>query len=246
MNRKLSTKSPLSYEICGIKLNIFEPRWQTQMQEEISAQERLNQWNEPHSHFTFEVFFVAEGRLTLVTDRDVMVYERKSVIVPPKLSHTSFWQSQLGVCLLFSFDAQQEGKDFRVQEMAAALSQNICAYALDDDAVDYVHKIVKTRENETLISEKEAELLIGLLFCKVIRQLLPDTAPEGLRKNNTKHINAIESFINANIYRKVTPADIADNVYLSVRQVSRIIAREYNCTLRQFIVEKNLELRKCL
>ncbi len=86
----------------------------------------------------------------------------------------------------------------------------------------------------------------GLLFCQVIQQLLPEDSQSQPAKSKDTHINAIESYINANRYRQITPTDIAENVFLSVRQVSRIIQKEYHCTPRQLILEKKLSAAEIL
>ena len=61
-----------------------------------------------HSHFTYEVFFVTEGELELVTERESRIYERKILIIPPKIRHYSVPSGAGSYCLLFSFeDASQ-------------------------------------------------------------------------------------------------------------------------------------------
>lgn len=243
MSNKYSTKLPLSLEICGIKLNIFEPGWQLQREDGARKEDRQNS---PHSHFAFEVFFAAEGELVLVTGRNTQVYERKIVIVPPKCRHYSIRQSGWGLCLLFAFDAQQALLDERIGRILYGLGGAVCAFALDEDTALYARMAAQALKREDALSAKETELLIGLLFCRFLAKLLPDEKLEQPTRSRGKHINAIESYINANIYQPITPADVAENVYLSVRQVSRIVEREYHCTLRQFIVDRKLDAAEAL
>ena len=50
----------------------------------------------------------------------------------------------------------------------------------------------------------------------------------------------IKSYINNNIYVKLTLSDVAKHMYLSPKQVSRIIEKEYGCTFSNLITEKRL------
>ena len=63
-----------------------------------------NRMRRIHSHFTYEAFFVTEGALTLVTETEQRVYERKIVIVPPRVGHYTVASGDGSFCLLFSFE----------------------------------------------------------------------------------------------------------------------------------------------
>ena len=55
-----------------------------------------------HSHFTYEVFFVSEGTLEIVTDETVKIYERKVIIIPPKKGHYTIPSGGGSFCLLMT------------------------------------------------------------------------------------------------------------------------------------------------
>ena len=61
-----------------------------------------------------------------------------------------------------------------------------------------------------------------------------------MNKGSAKHIYEIERFINSNLGKKITIQDVAEHISLSTRQLSRIVQKEYACTLVELITDKKL------
>ena len=109
------------------------------------------------------------------------------------------------------------------------------------DDVDYYIRAISRKSDENSVSaEKDVELLATLVFREIIGKLFPEACNEGTSRGNSKHIGAIETFINANFRQKITLSDVANQVYLSTRQVSRILKQEYGCTLSELVNQKKL------
>ena len=204
-----------------------------------------NRMRRIHSHFTYEAFFVTEGALTLVTETEQRVYERKIVIVPPRVGHYTVASGNGSFCLLFSFEKSKQGAH-RADLVRERLNRGVCELALSRDLEYYVRAIARKTETDEMGSERDAALLTELVFGELMRGLLPcESLPEPV-KIESKHIAEIETFVNSNYHHRIALSDVAAHVYLSTRQVSRILKREYGCTLSELVTEKRLAQAKML
>ena len=186
-----------------------------------------------HTHFTYEVFLVTDGRLQLITENGEAVYERSAVIIPPRIGHYSVPSSDGSYCLLLSFEKEDSAFE-------NAVKNKITSVALSDDAMFYAKKAAEKLEKGSLGDEKDAELLLTLLFNEIVEGLIPNAKSDGATQISQRHINAIETIVNSRLKEGVTLSEIANEVYLSKRQVSRIISKEYGCSLPELINGKRL------
>lgn len=192
-----------------------------------------------HTHFTYEVFFVTDGQLKLITENGESVYERSAVIIPPRIGHYSVPSDENSYCLLLSFAKENTA-------LENAIKNKISSVAISDDAVFYIRKAAEKLESRELGDNSDAELLITLLFNEISDALLPDAISDGTAQISQRHISTIETIVNSHIKSGISLSDIAKEVYLSKRQVSRIIAKEYGCSLPELINSKRLKAAEIL
>lgn len=190
-----------------------------------------------HTHFTYEVFFVTSGKLKLITEYDTREFQNTILIIPPKLKHFSVPIHGDSFCLLFSFEARCEAETNIIK-----LTNNyICELPLTEEISFYIKMLSKKTEENTPASENDATHLTSLIFNGMFASINPKFKnDEKSNKRTFQHINAIEAFINQNINKKLTLSDISKCVYLSEKQISRIIEKEYGCTFSQLITDKRL------
>lgn len=199
-----------------------------------------------HSHFTYEIFFVTEGTLELVTEEQTFIYERKVVIIPPHFNHYSFPHGDGSFCLLFTMEGK--GGDEKIfREIEGILNQGISELPLTEDTIFYIRKMDEKSKECTEAAQKDAQLLATLIFNEIMQYLI---SPKSVRRKSTesdsKHIYVIEQYINAHVNEKIYLYDIAGHIHLSARQVSRIIHQECGCTLADLVKEKKLAIAKIL
>ena len=58
----------------------------------------------------------------------------------------------------------------------------------------------------------------------------------------SENISRIEGFINTNLRIKFTLEDVSKNVFLSTRQISRIIKKEYGKSFVELVIDKRMAL----
>ncbi|MBO5908204.1 MAG: helix-turn-helix transcriptional regulator [Clostridia bacterium] len=156
------------------------------------------------------------------------------MIVPPRISHYSRPSGKGSYCLLFEIDGNGDSK---VNSIKNALDNNISALALSEDTAFYVQRACQKLEASAI---NEAGHLIALIFSEVIASLSDFGATSENERIETKHISAIETYVNSNIGSRLTLTDVASNVFLSPRQVSRVVKKEYGCTLSELVKDKKL------
>ncbi len=226
---------PFSFSDGTVELKIFKTGRELKLRNTASASSDPENLRGIHTHFTYEVFFVTEGTLELVTDRDTAVYERTTVILPPKLQHYSISSGEGSFCLLFSTEDPQ---------LRQLLDPDVRTLPLDGTDAFYIHRAAACLK-EPLPDIQEIRLLIRLLFHRILRSLLPQKT-SGNPERSCGHTNAIEQYLNNHLSEKITLADVAAHVYLSPRQVSRIVSKEWGCTLVELVTEKRLDRARIL
>ena len=234
-NIKFNTsRAPISVEVANLSLNVFRvgasPR--IKPNDGFLSKDRMKT---THTHFTFEVFFITSGTLKLVTDHDATEYKSSVLIIPPKLKHFSAPIGGESYCLLISFNGSSD-----IEEQ---LKKGICELPMTDDIALYIKKFTEKSLEGSASAEADVIHLAALIFNNVFSNLKhANIKIHSKKKHLSKHINAIESYINNNIYTKLTLTSVAKHVFLSPKQVSRIIEKEYGCSFSNLITEKRLAI----
>lgn len=240
--RKTINSEPLDISVFGMALKVFRIGKTPGIKYHNDPDQSPANMRSVHSHFTYEVFFVTEGTLELVTEGDAKTYERKVLIIPPKIRHYSIPSGEGSFCLLFSFEEGKKQTKWQ-KEIEALLVDGVCQLPLSDDMAFYIRKIAEKCTQTGVAVEKEEALLASLIFYEIIGKLLPESyGQQEQGAGNAKHIYEIETYINFNINKKprIALSDVAKYISLSSRQVSRIIQKEYHCTLGELITDKKL------
>lgn len=193
-----------------------------------------------HSHIAYEVIFVTKGSLEVRTQSENTVYERRIVVIPPSISHYTVPSQEGCYCLLFSIEKAKDN-DSQAKYLNEYLQKGISDFELSDDVVYYIDAFSRKSMENTHSAEKSAALLAELIFREIISFVTPSASID-TKKSEAWYVGAIETYINVHIRDKITLSDIAKHVYLSNKQVSRIIKRVYGVTLSEIIARKKLEI----
>lgn len=222
-------------ELGGIQIKVFRTGKSVRLRDKAQMPPHNVAATSVHSHFTYEIFFVTAGMLELVTEESTTVYERAAVIIPPRWKHYTIPKGGDCYCLLFT-----------AERPLSFLPSGICALPLSDDAILYVRKMAQKTEDECEKSQHEAELLTALLFSELMGDLIVSGEHTHKSKGATKHINKIEQYVNGHVYERITLENVAKAMFLSPRQVSRIVTAECGCTLSQLVNAKKLDAAQML
>ena len=238
---KTTTKTqPLDIAVFGMDLKVFRIGRTPGIKYLDTTEGKSSAMKTTHTHFTYEVFFVTQGQLELVTEENTRIYERKILIIPPKIRHYSVPSGAGCYCLLFSFENTKKQSPWQVS-IEEQLKSGICQLPLTDDSAFYIRRIAEKCSCPGEATEDEIAHLASLLFYEIMADLLPEWhLRQDAGKGSAKHIYEIEQYINSHIKEKITLSDIAQHIRLSQRQVSRVINKEYGCSLTELVTDKRL------
>jgi len=232
------SRSPIRVAVRDMMLNVFRVG-ATPLVKSSDGSIDYNRIKSTHTHFTYEIFFITSGKMKLVTNDYISEYKNSVLIIPPKIKHFSVPIGGETFCLLFSFE-----KNAKFEEQ---LNQDVFELPITDEISFYIKKFTEKSNLNTPYAEEDAKYLAALIFNNVFLSIKSaKNNPQNSKKHTPRHINAIEAYINDNRGNKFTLEDVARNVYLSPKQVSRIIKKEYGCTFSALVLEKRLAVAEIM
>lgn len=194
-----------------------------------------------HTHFTYEIFFVTAGTLDVSIGEDSFTFENSVLILPPHLKHCSSPAADGCFCLLFSFEASNT--DDPIQPL---MENGFLHFPITEELCFYIRTLAAKSQLDTKAARRDSEHLTALIFNAVFSALFPENKASSSLSAPRAHISAIEDFINLNYCKKITLSHVARHVYLSTKQVSRIIEREYGMGFSDLITTKRLDSAQAL
>lgn len=232
-------KQPLNIEAAGYPVSVFRVGHSPKLlstAKRIVTEQQITQ--NIHSHFTYEVFFVVSGTLNLVTEHYTQPYEEKILIVPPGFKHCCLFTEAECYCLLFSF--REDSVSTAV--VKKQLNEGVKALPITETAAFYIRQFTKMLILNSNDGEAAARHLAALLLTEVLLPFrLEVHSSDRKTQNRRSHISTIEEYINLNIHRKFSLSDVSATIFLSTRQISRIIEQEYGCSFSQLVMNKRLD-----
>lgn len=220
--------------------------------------ERQNQTFTPymHQHVCFEMHMPIVGWQTYqIMEKAVSVHEDEVVLFAPNTLHSALKSSDnlkkfsMKFSLILPVDAREDQEDSRFLYIVREL---------------HARPYIKTKPNRWYLELMNRVFLeayeekygwtalvlnmVSQMVIEIVRENLPKekrhASEEGLQR---KRIENIESFIQDNISAMITKQMVAEQMYLSVRQLDRIVLAERGITLKSLIDQiKIREARRLL
>lgn len=188
-----------------------------------------------HTHFTYEIFFITEGKLDIVIDEDSFTFENCVLILPPHVKHCSSPAAGGCFCLLFSLEGDTTAEPIR------ALPENgFLHFPITEEISFYIRTLAAKSLLDTKAAQRDTEHLTALIFNAIFSSLLPENKTVSSPAGPRDHISTIEDYINTNYRRKITLSDVASHVHLSAKQVGRIIEKEYGIGFSDLVAKKRM------
>ncbi len=185
-----------------------------------------------HTHFTYELLFASDCKMTLVSEGGIEVFSNKVVIVPPGLKHCSMVEGGDGYNLLVL-------PQFDVLRYPPVSVKDPIVLELGEDVRFYIRQLSLEWDSES--GSEVAEHLASLILYHVFGELLGENTHAGAALSTVASpIGMIEAYINSNYAKNITLDDLSPVVHLCNKQVARIIKREYGMTLSQLLAQKRV------
>ena len=187
-----------------------------------------------HRHSFYELFFAPEDSISIVTESGETTFENKAVIIPQDSAHYVSRWARTGYCLIFALERLQK-KDSRMYEnVIKLLDRGISSFEVDSEMNFYMERLsdIISGENDS----DSAVHLTALLFMSFFRSLKePDTRSTASSLKYRNYVNTLDQYISRHYAEQIRIDDIAAELHLCSKQVSRIINKEYGMSLSRFV-----------
>lgn len=200
---------------------------------------------ETHIHSYYEVFFLIDGSIDIITHNEKMQCRNSIVVVPPHLPHFTIFQNAKARVIRLKIEKIEQNCEYQVfDNFCKKFSTNITLLPIDEKFFIYISEFEKCQENAFLSKYQENHLL-NLIFTEIFSKLYSDASTQSSEKHQN-YIKTIECLLSKRYAEKLLISDLAKELYLSTKQVARIIKKEYNCTFSELLTAQRLWVAKML
>jgi len=244
MNDKL--KLPINAEYTVSVENI---KFRLLIAEQPSETAKGDNENSPlilHDHVSAEIFAAVKGSTKICCEgSDVFLEEGDVAIVPPGLRHTMLPLADCSDTAVLSFVCDKEntrGTSDLYSELSPFFRGDKIAVFRDmSDVCRKIKRISETMNyNESIIPAME--IVILLLEISKIRTCEPENSREAHEEQyDIKRMMLLDSIIGNYYLKDLKLSDVAEQLYISSRQLDRIVRKRYGKSLRKVIVEKRIK-----
>ena len=241
-----STEHTVTVENINFRLLINEPCQETDDEDECILYDL-------HSHISAEIFACGSGEITLSTkNKNVTLNGGDIAVVPPGVLHCMLSEGENAEKTVINFicnkRADKNARDLYADFLPFIDSKSIWIYRGRHDAcacVSEIERLGKSR-SKVLPALKAVGLLIDILDNPDEKYL--DTA-EGKNTNGNYDIQRmmeLDCLIGNSYMEGLTMKEIADKLYISSRQLDRIVQKRYGKTLHKVVMEKRMSVAEQL
>ena len=196
-----------------------------------------------HTHSSYELFAVVGGEITIVTEKETYSCRDSIIIVPRNFRHYAVFGSASVVILNFIPQAIDNSVESLYNDVVSHISNEIFICPISENERFYSERLLE-KENRVTFAEVEGNLL-SLLFAEIFSRFTPrEAVPIAQPKN--QNVTVIDTYIALNSNRRICLEDLAKELHLCTKQVSRIIKKEHGCTLAELVVRHRIGIAQML
>ncbi|MBQ9805925.1 MAG: helix-turn-helix transcriptional regulator [Clostridia bacterium] len=222
-----------SIRLSDIRLNLTAWRDGFRLSDKTSSRSLPAQLKLIHTHNDFEIFFVSDATLVLHTIDGTHAYTDSLVIIPPRLEHYVTLENLVcGHYMYFSIEKSNAAESKQFDALSSTLNHGVIALEMSDDERFYTSHIDRALSDSA--STETLPHLFALLFSECFSRLAPVQSSSPLTKSGS-YANTIDLYISEHYAQPIRLSDLAQELFLSVKQVSRILQKEYGCSFSELL-----------
>ena len=185
-----------------------------------------------HGHSSYEIMAIMDGNVVINTFSEGRAHSDEVVIIPPYLQHCCVYNNVSAAIFNFTIEKLENGGEKIFDVVKSAMDSGIVSLKLDKSARFYAGEFCE-KFADGFASEAVSHL-ISLLFIEIFSHFVKN-APKGEVAPSDSYITLIDCFITANLDKAITLENMAEQLHVCAKQVSRIIKKEYGCTLVELV-----------
>lgn len=201
-----------------------------------------------HTHVSSEFFVCERGEITIkIPTGNIVLHSGDAAIIPPGIRHykSDVLRGTVGYTVSFLCHKRnvREGADLYKMLAPFVSGRQIVIFRNRLEIYDSVERIIKeTAENKILPVIHMIELLIkaGELPYQKVEPIGDESASE-LQGNDIQRMMKLDQLINVFFMRELTVEEVASHLYISSRQLDRIVRKRYGKTLHCVIIDKRID-----
>ncbi len=202
-----------------------------------------------HNHVSAEIFACCSGRITLATKKEILTLNSGDIaVVPPGVLHSvlAVDENTEKSVISFIFDKRVGRSAWDLYAVLSSFisSKSILIYRGRHDVCACASEIVRLERSQSkmLPALKAMELLIGILESSDKRHF--DTAEDKNAEGSydIQRMMRLDCIIGSSYMKELTMKEIASELYISSRQLDRIVRKRYGKTLHKVIMEKRVSV----
>ncbi|MBQ8606542.1 MAG: helix-turn-helix transcriptional regulator [Clostridia bacterium] len=192
-----------------------------------------------HCNAEYELHILLGGRMTVeIEDTNALLEAGEGIIISPGRYHTPIMQGLPIEHFSVSFIAT-DGK------LARELSEKLCDcyhFNISEEMVKICLEVYREYENGGLYCNEKIKALLFCLMISVLRILEPGKESEtAFFTTELERAEIIDSFFGQQLEFIQGEKQLAEQLHVSERQLSRIILQLYNMTFRQKMMQTRME-----
>ena len=198
-----------------------------------------------HFHSGYELFLCKKGCLyVMVCDEKISLHDGEMLIVSPSVSHAMMGTEPGSSIHSIYFNIEQNGKKGTLD------LYKIISKIIDGNYVK-IPGLIELSDILTNIREKCEEkdiFALSTLCHQFLMGLVRLTGAahhiyNGATSDNSNlRIHKIHTLLHSRFREDITISDLADNLHLSSRQVSRIIKEKFGCTFKELLTKIRMQM----
>ena len=201
-----------------------------------------------HSHPYYEIIAVIEGKLRigLLDDEDIELEKGCLCIIPPKCYHSTSADGEASKMLAIRFSYGKIMGEGRMYDAFCASLEQITeptCFDIPENMPSVLLDLRREMMEKALGWEFMCRSLLERLYIDIFRILSADKRSDDINTfDDSKHSRyyQIEMWFADNFSKSVTESDLAREVSLSTRQLSRVFSDIYGMSFREKLVEVRL------
>lgn len=192
-----------------------------------------------HYHIQHECFLVLDKSSTFKSQKKTLTTSNRCVLIPPFTLHKTY----LNDVFVFNFSISTTKPNQSTKKLLSFLNAEIQELKYNSNTLFYFQEFVNLLKLK-FVTKKEVSSLLYLFFASLFKE-------NGILFESTinpkyDYLRAIESYILNNFSNDISLEALANELFLSKRQLSRIIQKNFNQSFSVLVSNQRLEVASLL